>query len=541
MLAGCTAKPPLDLGPVPPARVVTAPASPVAERLESLVVVRLDPGFIVLTPRQQGMLLHLIAAAAEMDKVFWLQSYGEPSVLLDSLTTQDERRLVTINYGPWDRFTGNQPLFDGFGTKPPGASLYPPDITRQEFEATVLPGKQDPYTVIRRHPDGGLLIVPYRHAYREQLENAALQLARAADLCDDPAFKRYLTLRARALITDDYVPSDMAWAALRNNSIDLVIGPVGHREDQLFGYKSAYAAWVLSRDPGFSQRLVGIAGLLPHVAADLPVAPAYRAGALAPVSLPGAFDALFVAGAANAGPKVSIIEMPDDPASRRSGGVRRIFLRNVMQAQFDLVVLPTAMRVMVDDQRSQVNFDAYFDNLLLAELGRGIVPAQTVTGASPRAALRERFPMIDEGLAEVLGVFIQGWLEDHGWAGSPDGTDYLVTFAATMLREIRLGNGSPGTAARAVQFNYLKAYDAITRDRATGRYRVHGGPMREALSTLAAQLLVIMGNGDYDAAGHLLQSMGEIDPVLRRDLAGLDAQVPVDMVFEQGVEVLGLE
>jgi len=541
VLTACVAAPPAEPDRPPPVTVTADLKSPAQMRLQALAEVRLDPSLTFLTHRQRQMLTHLINAAAEMDNVFWFQSYGDPGDLLPRIQAPEQRQLAVINYGPWDRYLGNRPFIDGFGPKPPGAGLYPADMTREEFEATPLVGKQGPRTVIRRHPDGGLLVVPYRDAYREPLEKAARQIAEAAELCDDPFFKRYLTLRARALITDDYAPSDRAWAGLRNNSIDLIIGPVDHYEDQLFGYKAAYAAWVLIRDSASRQRLTRIAGLLPLIRPDLPAAPAYRASPAETVSVPGAFDVLFVSGAANAGPKISIIEMPDDPALRRSSGVRRIYLRNVMHAQFNRIVLPTATALLAEDQRRHADFDAFFDNLLLAELGRSIGPSETISGESLQAVLRERYQVMDQGLRDVLGVFIQGWLQDHGQAQDLDETDHLVTFAATLLGDIRLGDGSPRAVAGAVQFNYLKAFDAVTRDAGTGRYRVHMALMREALATLASQLLVIMGNGDYEAAGRLIESMGDIGPVLRNDLAGLDSAVPVDLVFEQGVGVLGLE
>lgn len=540
-LTGCASTDPAEPEQPLPSAVPIEILSPATVRLWALADIRLDPDLDYLTPRQRAMLRHLIDAAAEMDEIFWLQSYGDREDLLSRLQTREERRLATINYGPWDRYRGNRPFVEGVGPRPPGAALYPADMTREEFAATDLTGKQDSLTVVRRHPDGGLLIVPYRFAYRQPLERAARQLALAADYCDDPAFKRYLTLRARALITDDYEPSDRDWTGLRYNSIDLVIGPVDHYEDQLFGFKAAYAAWVLVRDRASSHQLDRVAAVLPQIRTDLPVAPMYRTEPVAPEMPPGAFDAVFLAGAANAGPKASVIEMPEDPVLRKSLGARRIYLRNVMHAQFDRIVRPTASATINEEQYGLVGFDAYFDNLLLAELGRALGPGQTVSGGSLQLALRERYPVIDDGLADVLGVFIQEWLRDHGQGDGLGDAGHLVTFTAAMLRDIRLGNGSSRAVASMVEFNYLKAFDAVTRDARTGRYHVNPGPMREALGALASQLLVIMGNGDYQAAGRLIDSMGETDPVLEKDLAALAPRVPVDLVLEQGTGVLGLE
>ncbi len=538
VLSACVNAPTEAPSQPPPSGGVEETISPTVVRLGALAEFRLDPSLAFLTPRQRLMVRHLVAAAAEMDDLFWAQSYGDRDDLLGRIEGSEQRRLAQLNYGPWDRFAGNRPFITGFGAKPPGAGFYPTDITREEFETAELVGKQLARTVIRRHPDGGLLAIPYRDAYREPLERAARQMAQAAGLCDEPDFRRYLTLRARALITDDYAPSDRAWAGLQHNSVDLIIGPVDHYEDQLFGYKSAYAAWVLVRNRGFSYRLSRIAGLLPQIRKDLPAGPLARSTPFAAESLPGAFDAVFLAGAANAGPKASMIEMPDDPDLRRSVGIRRIYLRNVMHAQFERIVLPTARGMIADDQRSNVGFDAFFDNLLLAELARSLGPDVTLSGETVRAALREQFQVIDGGLADALGVFIQGWLQDHGEVDALGEMEHLVTYAATLLRDIRLGSGNPRAIARAVQFNYLKAFDAIARDEQTGRYRVYPVAFRDALATLAAQLLTIMGNGDYEAAGRLIESMGGIDPILRRDLASLDTTVPVGLIFEQGPGVL---
>lgn len=515
---------------------------PAADALpEGLAAVRLEASVAFLTPRQQSMLIHLFAAAAEMDRIFWEQSYGKVRDLLDALDDPAQRRRAAFNYGPWDRFRGNVPIVDGLGPKPPGARFYPADMSREEFLSVDMPAMRQARTIVSRSVNGGLATVPYREAYRPYLEGAARQLAAAADLCDDPAFKRYLTLRARALITDDYRSSDQAWVELRSNVVDLVIGPVDRSEDRLFGLKSAYAAWVLLRDRPWTQRMRRIAARLPDIRRDLPVVTPHQPDDGRPAPLSGVYDAVYLAGAANAGPKAGVIEIAgaDDPVQRRRA--KRLFLHNVMRAQFQRTTLPVGSEMIVRDQTRHLNFDAFMDNALVRDMARGLTPHKEVTGAnSDRSLVRDRLEEIESGSADALGVFILGWLHDRGELAVTDLDDHLVTFVATIIEGIR--RGGPGSRTRIVQFNYLRAFDGLTRDQLTGRYRIHPGRAREAIAALATQLLIIERNGDYEAAQRLAQDMGGIDRTLQQDLkrlSGLD--VPAGLVFEQGPDVLGVK
>src|SRR5207237_8035837 len=96
--------------------------------------------------------------------------------------------------------------------------------------------------------------VPFAPSFAAQHRRAARRRDEAAALADDPGLRAYLTARARALRTDDYQPSDFAWMDMKNNTLDVVIGPIEVYEDELFGYKAADESYILVKDREWSQR-----------------------------------------------------------------------------------------------------------------------------------------------------------------------------------------------------------------------------------------------------------------------------------------------
>jgi hypothetical protein len=518
-------------------------ASVVSKKLQEYGQVRLTANLRHLTARQRQTISVLIEAAGIMDDLFWQQAYGDRASLLSPLLDKDTRLLAEINYGPWDRLDGDKPFVTGVESKPPGAGFYPADMTREEFEAADLAGKYDWYTLIQRDSLGELVALPYHIAYRSELNRAARLLGRAAELADDPEFKRYLTLRARALITDDYRPSDMAWMEMKNNAIDVVIGPIEQYEDKLFAYKTAYQAYVLLKDQEWSRRLARFAQFLPALQEGLPVAELYKSEKPGSDSDLNAYDVLFYAGYSNAGSKTIAINLPNDEQVQLAKGTRRLQLKNAMRAKFDKIMEPIADELITEDQRQHVTFGAFFANTMFHEIAHGLGLKHTVNGkGSVRSALREHQSVMEEGKADVLGLYMIAWLYERGELSGSDLMDYYVTFMTGIFRSVRFGSASAHGKANMVRFNFFRSYDAFRRDPDSGRYRVDGYNMKKAIDALSAQLLVIQGNGDYVGAGQLISQMGLVTPDLRRDLDRLSAaDIPVDVVFDQGVRVLGLE
>ncbi len=515
----------------------------IAPLLAQYATVRLAADQSSLSDAERRMLPLLIEAARRMDPLFWDQAYGDADSLLDGLR-DGYRRYATYNYGPWDRLAGDSAFVPGVGPKPLGGNLYPADMTREEFEAYVAahPEQADAmrslYTLVQRAADGTLRAVPYHVAYRAHLDAAARTLRDAAALAEDPALARYLELRAEALVTDEYQPSDMAWLDMKDNTLDVVIGAIETYEDRLFGYKAAYEGYVLIRDRAWSERLSRYAALLPGLQRGLPVPAAYKREMPGTGSDLNAYDAVYYAGQANAGSKTIAINLPNDPEVQRAKGTRRLQLKNAMRAKFDSILVPIADLLIVEDQRAHVTFDAFFANTMFHEIAHGLGITTTTGGAQTvREALREHASALEEGKADILGLWMITSLFDDGEIAEGDVRDNYVTFLASVFRSVRFGASSAHGKANMVRFNFFEDRGAFTRDAATGTYRVNFDAMRDATRELSERILRLQGDGDYDGAGRLLADRGVIGHTLRVDLARLaQARIPVDIVFQQAID-----
>jgi hypothetical protein len=523
----------------PMARTDAAPS--VQDRLDQYTPVRLTTD-LPLSEADRQILPLLIEAADLMDEVFWDQAYGRRDSLLRAVSGPG-RRYAEINYGPWDRLRGDEPFLPGVGPKPPGANFYPSDVTREEVEAAAADNPEilGLYTLVRRDSAGALVAVPYREAYRGHHERAAELLREAAALTEDPGTARYLRARADALLTDDYRASDLAWLDMRDNTLDFIVGPIETYEDGLFGAKAAHEAFVLVKDREWSQRLTRYAELLPALQRGLPVPEAYRAESPGTDADLGAYDAVYYAGDANAGSKTIAVNLPNDESVQLEKGTRRLQLKNAMRAKFDQILVPIADVLIVPDQRAHITFDAFFENVMFHEVAHGLGIKNVVGGGGTvREALREHSASLEEGKADVLGLYMVQALAELGELGEDhDLLDNYVTFLASIFRSVRFGAASAHGVANVIRFNYFAEAGAFTLD--GGRYRVHPEGMRAAVDALSERILRLQGDGDYEAVAAFVAQYGQIGPALRADLDRLaQAQIPVDVTFEQGPRVLGL-
>jgi len=516
--------------------------SAVQQRLADYAKVKLTADLSDLDADQKKMLGLLIDAADTTNAIYWQQSWGDKAALMAKISDPDVRAFAELNYGPWNRLDNDKPFVAGVGERPAGAQFYPADMSKAEFEQSDLKDKASLYTLLRRDESGKLTTVPYHVAYKAELDKAAGLLREAAKLARDKGFAKYLTMRADALQSDDYQPSDFAWMDMKSNPIDIVIGPIETYEDQLFGYKASYESYVLVKDQAWSKRLARFAKYLPELQRELPVDAKYKAETPGSDADLNAYFAVYYAGDANVGAKTIAINLPNDEQVQLKKGTRRLQLENVMQAKFDTIMLPIAKQLIAEDQQKNLTFDAFFQNTMFHEVAHGLGIKNTLDGkGTVREALKDQASSFEEGKADVLGLYMVAKLADKGELDKTRLMDNYVTFLAGILRSVRFGASDAHAKANMVRFNFFQREGAFSRDPATGRYRVDFDKMTAAMNKLSAKLLTIQGDGDYAAAKALTDSMGNIDATLAGDLKKLDAaHIPVDITFEQGKGVLGL-
>ncbi|HRY31773.1 MAG TPA: Zn-dependent hydrolase [Bacteroidales bacterium] len=516
-------------------------------KVNEFVEVSLTVDLSGLTENEKNMIPLLIDIADIMDDLFWQQTFPQRDSLLSALnesgSLQDSllRQFVLINYGPWERLNGNRPFFPEFGEKPAGAAFYPADMSKEEFEAFDNKDKHSQYTLIRRKPDKSLHTLWYHEAYSEQLAKASALMKQAAALADDPGLKQYLSLRAEALVTDQYFDSDMAWMDMKTNTLDFVVGPIENYEDALFGIKTAYEAAVLFKDKAWSQKLEKFSALLPQLQKELPVDAKYKAEKPGSNSDLNAYDILYYAGQANEGAKTIAINLPNDEQVQLQKGSRRLQLKNAMKAKFDHILMPIAEKLIAGEQMQHVSFDAFFNNVMFHEVAHGLGIKNTITGKGPvRKALKETYAGFEEAKADILGLFLVTRLIDMGQITDIRAEDCYVTFLAGIFRSVRFGAASAHGKANMMCFNYFEDRQVFTR-RDDGTYLVDMAKMKTAVNEWVAKVITTQGEGDYQAALDYLNANSVIRPGLQADLDQLkSAGIPVDVRFVQGKQVLGL-
>jgi len=511
-------------------------------RLDIYEPVTLSADLSHLSDNQRQLISLLIDASDIMDELFWKQAFGEnKESFLAGIKDEKLRQFAAINYGPWDRMNGDKPFLEGFKGKSAGAEFYPHDMTKAEFEAAKFDDKDGLYSLVRRDHEGQLSTIAYSEAFSDEISRAAAILEKASEYAEDEEFANYLKMRATAMRNDDYQASDFAWMDMKKNMIDVVIGPIETYEDQLYGYRAGFESYVLVKDMAWSEKLAKYAAYLPELQKELPVNKKYKAEVPGSDADLNAYDVVYYAGHSNAGGKTIAINLPNDEEVQLAKGTRRLQLKNAMQAKFDSIMQPIAATLIVPEQRENVTFTAFFANTMFHEVAHGLGIKNTINDkGTVRQSLKEHASALEEGKADILGLYMVRQLLAKGAITEGQLEDYYTTFMAGIFRSVRFGASSAHGKANMVRFNYFQEHGAFSRSE-DGLYSVNMEKMTQAIDSLSELILTLQGNGDYEGVAKLVEESGMIKADLAADLARLEAaEIPVDITFKQGKQLLGL-
>jgi hypothetical protein len=498
-----------------------------------------------LSPGDRAALQKLIEASRVLNDIFMKQMWSGNVALYENLKRDTsplgKARLhyFWINKGPWSDIDDHAAFLPGVPPKKlPGANFYPEDMTRPEFESWVKTlSKADReraegfFTVIRRDAGGRLKAVPYSDEYKNDLAKAARLMEEAAGLTGNATLKKFLLSRGAAFLSNDYYESDLAWMDL-DAPIDITIGPYETYNDEVFGYKAGFEAYVNLRDEVETRKLNFFGGHLQEIENNLPINPEYRnpkLGSQAPIRV---VNEVLSAGDGDHGVQTAAYNLPNDERVVAQKGSKRVMLKNVQEAKFRSTLEPISKRVLTPASRSELSFDAFFTHILAHELSHGIGPHQiTVNGraTNPRQELKELYSAIEEAKADVTGLFMLQYLYDHklieGGAGAE--RKLYTTYLASTFRSLRFGLNDAHGKGMAMQVNYLTDKGGfVARD--DGRFEVRFDKIKSAVRDLDHDLLTLEATGDYAAAKRMLAELGVIRPELRKALDGL-SDIPVDI------------
>ncbi|SHG74426.1 dipeptidyl-peptidase 3 family protein [Pedobacter caeni] len=513
----------------------------VNDRIAIYEKVKLSTNLNELSANERKILPLLIQAAQIMDELFWKQAYPQRDSLLSTIKDEKTKAFVWINYGPWDRLNGDKPFIAGIGAKPDAASFYPAGMTKAELEKSDVKDKLGQYSVVKKDSTGKLTSIPYHVLYASELQNASALLKQAALLAEDAGFKKYLNLRADALVSDDYTASDYAWLDMKTNNLDIIIGPIENYEDKLFNARASYEAYVLVKDKVWSKRLAKYVSMLPQLQEGLPVDAKYKKEKPGTDSELNAYDVVYYAGDCNAGSKTIAVNLPNDEIIQQKKGTRRSQLKNAMKAKFDKILVPIAKELIDKDQQQYINFDAFFSNVMFHEVAHGLGIKKTITGKGfVKEALQEQYSWLEEGKADVLGLYmVTGLLKKGELEG--DIKAFYTTYMAGILRSVRFGAASAHGKANMQCFNFFKENGAFIRNE-NGTYKVDFTKFETAMNKLGKLIITLQGNGDKAAVEKTQKEKAIITAELQKDLDRLTQKgIPVDVIFEQGVDVLGVK
>ena len=493
-----------------------------------------------LSARERQMVEKLVVACQYLEDIFWRQSDPEGLAYYQALASSQNprdvklRRSLFINASRFDLLKENQP-FVGKDPMPPGRGFYPAGLTQAQIEQYV---KEHPdqkaqiynqFTVVRWHGKD-LETIPYRIAYRSWLEPAAAALREAAKLSDDADFAKFLTLRADALLSDDYYPSDIAWLELKNPKFDLIWAPYETYLDGLLGVKGSYGASVLVRNETETQKLALFQKYVPEIQDALPLAaedrPSMR-GLETPMEV---MDAPYRTGDLLHGYQAVADNLPNDPRVHEAKGSKKIFFKNFMDARVNYVILPVAKQLLRADQATKVTGAGYLQSTVMHEIAHGLGPTFARTSAgkiSIREAIGPAFSGLEEAKADVVGMYGLKWLVDNGVLPKERLEEFYASYVGGMFRTVRFGVGEAHGQAEMMEFNYLSEQGAVQRD-SSGRYSIDYAKMPAAVAALAKELLEIEATGDRARAENWFKKYGQMPDALRTALQSASS-VPVDV------------
>ena len=202
-----------------------------------------------------------------------------------------------------------------------------------------------------------------------------------------------------------------------------------------------------------------------------------------------------------------------------------------MDAKFQQSGRPIAERVVAAAELTNVTFDAYFNHTLFHELSHGLGPG-LITGpdgkrVDARLLLKEIYSTIEECKADVTGLWNALLAMDRKWLSGVTQGQLFSTYTGLMFRSMRFGIDEPHGQGTAIQWNWFREKGAIAPS-GDGKFSTEAAKSREAVRSLANELLMIEATGDYARGKALIEKYGRSSPEIDATIAKL-SDIPVDI------------
>ena len=511
----------------------------ITRQYEKFAEVPMNPDVSFLTDTERQVVNKLIEASDYLSKIYLLQrgaDYPQRRAELEKSGSDIEKAMFDLHFGPCDSLEDDNHVFSGDTPCPAGAGFYPADMPKEEFEQWITIHPKDKaaftsgYTVIRRTEDGGLKAIPYHVEYAEYLKPAAKLMREAAEISENANLKKFLNLRAKAFLTDEYFESELAWMDL-DGPIEIAIGPYEVYDDGLFAYKTAYESFVTVKNPEESAALAKYKDFLVDMEKNLPVPKKYKnltRGFASPIAVTYQVHG---GGDNENGVQTIAFNLPNDERVREAKGAKKVILNNVLGAKYDRILAPIGERVLVAEQAKLTAKKWMGNNTLFHELSHSLGPGTITVGGETTtvsAQLKDLSSGLEEGKADVMGAYNILYMMERGEQDISEKEAFLATYFSGKFRSMRFGTGAAHAKGAAFQYNYYREVGAAEWLPKEKRYRLDFEKLEQAISDLTAKIVIIQGDGNYENAKAFLDSYLPLDNAAKTVLGNLD-DIPYDI------------
>ncbi|KAL1556922.1 Nudix hydrolase 3 [Salvia divinorum] len=544
------------------------------KQLNRYAPISLGAEYSGLSSEDKEVLALVVKAARIMDDIFFIQVwYSNPSLrdwlqlhAKESRLNNLKQMYFAVNKSPWSSLDENEaflttadsavkllpeatkPVIGWKGieyrtafpiVKPPGASFYPPDMDKMEFELWKKSLPED-----KQKEAIGFFNVIKRQKYSALLTKASDLLHKAGDLTSCSSLKKLLHSKADAFLSNEYYDSDIAWMEL-DSKLDITIGPYETYEDALFGCKATFEAFVGVRDDEATGQLKLFGDHLQVLERNLPMDDIYKSEDVtaAPIRV---VQLIYNAGDVK-GPQTIAFNLPNDERIVNERGTSMVMLKNVSEAKFKLILLPISHVCIVEEQRKYVDFDSFFTHTICHECCHGIGPHSITLPSGQKSTVRMELQDVhsamEEAKADIVGLWALRFLVNKNLLPKTLLKSMYVSFLAGCFRSIRFGLEEAHGKGQALQFNYLFEKGAFLLQ-PDGSFSVEFNKVEDAVESLSREILTIQGRGDKCAAEALLSKYCVLTQPLKSVLEKLSLiEVPVDILphFPVADEVFGKE
>lgn len=489
-----------------------------------------------LEPWEKEVLKEIKNAEAIIDELFLLQVHRKNLEWLNSIKDPEVKEYFLINFGPWDRLDENKPFW-GISVKPKGASFYPEDMSKEEFESFVknLPEEEQKefksyFTVIVRE-GRNLKAVPYSIYYESHLKKLSEVLMRAAELSESESLKKFLKSRAESFLSNDYFQSDTDWMDVKDTNLEITIGPYETYEDELLGLKASFEAFVGIINGEETEKLKFVEEHLKELDGNLPYPKDFKGvqkGLSSPIKV---IDLVFSAGDTKAGIQTIAFNLPNDERVVAQKGSKKVMLKNVIEAKYEAILTPIANALLEPEMQRFVSRDAFFNEVLFHEvshgLGPGIIYLPDGKETTVRESLKDLYSFLEEAKADVASLYLIDYLVENKKLPTVFKEESPATYLASMFRSLRFGIGEAHGKGVLLQFNWLYEKGAILRSQ-EGRYILNLEKFREGMKTILEKIIHLQAKGDWQGVKELSEKYTNPPEFLIKDLEKLK-EIPVDI------------